>query len=101
MNKCMFVGNVVSDVEVKATNSGKSVANLRIAVNRRGKDAGADFFDFVVWDKTAEFAEKYCTKGQRVGIESHAQTRSYEKDGKKYTVVEFMVDNLELLGSKQ
>ena len=40
MNKVILHGRLARDVDLRTTASGKSVAQVNIAVNRRGKDQG-------------------------------------------------------------
>ncbi len=107
MNRVIVMGRLGKDVELKTTQTGKSVANLRLAVPRaiskEAKASGAqdtDWFDVVTWNKTAEFASKYLGKGRQVLVEGRLQTRSYEKDGQRITRVEIMADSVEFADSK-
>ena len=71
MNKLAIIGNLTRDVELRTTQSGKSVANFTVAVNRRakpGEKAEADFFRVSVWDKQAETCQKYLAKGRKVCV---------------------------------
>ena len=55
----------------------------------------ADFINIVAWRHTAEFAEKYFTKGQLVAVEGSIQTRSYQdKDGNSRTAFEVVADQV-------
>ena len=67
MNKVILMGRLTRDVEMRQTPNGVSLARFSIAVNRRfaGKDAQqqADFINCVAWRQTAEFVNKYFTKG--------------------------------------
>lgn len=47
INNVTLIGRVVRDIEVKTTNSGKSVASFALAVDGYGKDADASFIDCV------------------------------------------------------
>ncbi len=100
MNKVFLMGRLGADPEVRVSQSGKKVAKIRIAVDRRGKDAGADWFDAIAWERQAEFIESYLGKGRKVAIEGRVQNRSYEKDGQKHFITEIMVDNIEFADSK-
>lgn len=104
MNKVIMIGRVASDIELRSTQSGVQVAQYRLAVNRRkGKDGQqeADFFSCIVWDKGAAFASQYLTKGAKVGIVGHLQSRSYDaQDGSKRYVTEIIVDEHEFCESK-
>lgn len=100
MNKVFLSGNLTRDIELKETQSGKSYARIGIAVKRpfsKDKDA-VDFLNLVVWDKTAEFMNKYMGKGSRVLVEGRIQTGSYEKDGTKFNTFDIVVDNVEFAG---
>lgn len=104
MNKVFMIGRLCADPELRTTQSGTPVATYRIAVNRRKSANGqqeADFFPCVAWDKSAEFATKYLTKGTKVAIAGHLQTRSWDaQDGTKRYATEIIVDEHEFCESK-
>lgn len=84
MNKALLSGRLTDEPKVSETNSGKKVARFTLAVDRAKE--GADFISCVAWDKSAEFAQKYCHKGVKYLVEGHIQTGSYDgKSGKVYT----------------
>ena len=68
-------------------------------------DKKADFFNFVVWGKTAENLANYMSKGALIGLKGRLSTRSYEdKNGQMKYVVEVVAENIEFLqraGGKQ
>ena len=102
MNKTILIGNVVRDPELKTTQSGLSVCNFTIAVNRRTKkDSGeqqADFIPIVVWRQLADLCGKYLEKGKKCAVVGSLQTRTYEaKDGTKRYITEVMADEVEFL----
>lgn len=100
MNKVMLIGRLTRDPELKATTTGMTVASFSLAVNRRKKDE-ADFINCKAFDKTADIVSKYCAKGKQVCVLGRIQTGSYTaKDGHKVYTTDVMVDELELLGSK-
>lgn len=109
MNKWIGMGRLVRDPEVKygGENNSMAIARFSIAVDRRGKknadsnEPTADFINCVAFSKTAEFVEKYCTKGTKLVVEGHIQTGSYvNKEGNKVFTTDIMVDNLEFAESK-
>lgn len=101
MNKVILKGRLSKDVDLRTTTTGKNVATTNIAVNRYGKDAGADFIPLVVWGDRAENFAKYLSKGREVLVEGKIQIRSYEgKDGSKRYATEVIVDNFEFCGSR-
>ncbi len=98
------MGRLARDPDGDTTQSGKRYARMTIAVDRpKAKDGtrNADFIGLVAWGKTAEFAEKYLTKGQRILIEGRIQTGSYEKDGEKRYTTDVNVDRIEFADSKR
>lgn len=95
INNCTFTGRLGSDVELKQTQTGKSVARFRLAVNGYKQDDTA-WLDFEAWGKTAETIAQYRHKGDTVGLTAHAAVDTWEKDGVKHSRVKFVVDNLPL-----
>lgn len=101
MNRTILVGRLTRDPEVKGEGE-KKVARFTLAVDRGGKDAGADFITCVAFRKTADLMEQYITKGNRIGIEGRIQTGSYtNKDGNKVYTTDVLVDRLEFLEGKR
>lgn len=100
MNVCIFSGRLARDPEVRRSEKfGTVVARFPLAIDR-GKDRGADFPVVVCFGKTAELAEKYCRKGQLIGVEARVSTGKYEKDGVKVFTTEFNADRIEFLQKK-
>lgn len=99
INVVTLIGRFTKDVEIRKTQSGKSVVQFTLAANRRGKDAGADFINCVAWEKTADVISQYCHKGDRIGVIGRIATRSYDDkySNKKVFVTEIMVDQFEFL----
>lgn len=107
MNKCIFMGRLTKDPEIRYTQGEKPVpvVNYTLAVDRRFKREGepsADFINFVAYSAAAEFAEKYFKKGTKLVVTAHCQTRSYtNNEGKKAYVTEFIVEEQEFAESKR
>ena len=72
MNKVILTGRFTRDPEIKYTNDGTSIARFSIAVNRRfvkeGSDQKADFLNCIAFGKSAEFIEKYFSKGMKAAM---------------------------------
>ena len=99
LNSVNLIGRVVRDIELKTTNGGTNIANFSLAVGCRNESVS--FFDCVAFAKTAEILSKYANKGKQVAISGSLQQRSYQaKDGTNRRVVEIIVNNVQLLGSK-
>lgn len=105
MNSVNLMGRLVSDPELKTTNSGISVTSFRIAVDRgyvkAGEERKADFIDIVAWRNTAEFVCRYFGKGDMIALSGRLQTRTYQaKDGTNRSVIEVLADNVFFTGER-
>lgn len=103
MNRLTIIGRLTRDPEIRMTQDGQTtVARFGIAVDRRGKDQKADFFNVTAFNKTAQFAEKYLKKGTKIAIAGHLQMDEYtNKDGQKVTNVIIIADEVEFCESKK
>ena len=97
MNNVMLIGNLASDVDLKQVGDEKQVANFLLAIDRPGKDGGADFVRISAWDKQAELCARYLSKGRRVAIDGRLRSRSWEEDGKRRTAVEVVANRVQFL----
>lgn len=100
-NIITLIGRVVATPEAKRTNSGKSVVNFNLAVDRRGKDQPCDFIPVVAWEKLADICGEYLEKGKQICVSGRLQTRQYEKDGQRRTAFEVLCSDMQMLGSRQ
>ena len=107
MNKCVLMGRLTRDVDVRYTQTNNTmVANFSLAINRRfakeGEERQADFINVVAWNKTAEFVSKYFKKGQQVGVIGRIQTRTWEDEqGQKRYVTEVVAEEVYFADSKR
>jgi single-strand DNA-binding protein len=100
MNKAIISGRWTKDPDIKYTGDSLCIARGTIAVNRWGKDNGADFISVVAFGKTAEHIQKYYSKGMKANISGRIQTGSYDgKNGKVYTT-DVVIDEIEFGESK-
>lgn len=98
LNSCTFIGRLVRDVEVKITKNGKELAQLTLAVDNRGKDAGTTYIKCVAFGDTAKFIAQYTRKGTLAAvIGSLKQTDYTNKDGKPVKDYEVLVDQFRSL----
>lgn len=109
MNKVILVGRLTKDPDVRYSQgeSQMAVARFMLAVDRRRKKSGnsdeqsADFIFCVSFGKTAEFIEKYISKGTKIILEGRIQTGSYtNRDGKKVYTTDVVVEDVEFAESK-
>ena len=108
MNKVVLIGRLARDPEVRYSQNDTSMAIARfsLAVDRRGRSNNpdgqtADFISCVALGRTAEFIERYFTKGNRIGVYGHIQTGSYtNKDGQKVYTTDVVAEDQEFAESK-
>ena len=104
INNVVLMGRLVADPEIRTTNTGKSVANFRIAVDRtysKGGNRETDFVPVVAWEGQATFLERYFKKGDMLALRGEIQTRNYEdKDGNKRTAFEVVAREVSFCGGK-
>ena len=85
INKVILVGNLGRDPEIRTTQSGMKVANLRVATSERWKDRNSgEMQERTEWHSVAIFnehlvsvAERFLHKGSKVYLEGQLQTRKW------------------------
>lgn len=100
VNQVTLLGRLVQDTELKSTTSGKNVTSFTLAVDKVGKDGGADFFDVTAWDKLAELTSQYTKKGSKVLVLGRLQQRQWEQDGQKRYKIEVVAYDITFLDPK-
>lgn len=105
LNVCALQGRLARDPELRQTTTGKQVATFTLAVDRGRKDANgksvADWIPVIAWERAAEFAYKWLTKGQMVAVDGRFQSRTYTaKDGTNRTALEVVASSINFCGSK-
>ena len=106
MNKVILIGNLANDPEAFTTQSGISRSTFRLAVQRKYANAQgvreADFLTIVAWRNTADFCNRYLTKGRKIAVEGSIMVRSYDgQDGQRHWVTEIIADNVEAVGGRR
>ncbi|MBR5307002.1 MAG: single-stranded DNA-binding protein [Oscillospiraceae bacterium] len=103
MNKAILMGRLTRDPELRHTGSGTPVCSFSIAIdNGYGDNRQTDFINCVAWNKTAEFVEKYFTKGRMIIVVGRISTRTWEgQDGKKNYVTEVVASEVSFGESKR
>jgi single-strand DNA-binding protein len=85
VNKVILIGNLGADPEIKRTQDGRPIANLRIATSEtwRDKNSGerkekTEWHRVVIFNEgLCKVAEQYLKKGAKVYIEGQLQTRKW------------------------
>ena len=104
MNIIAIKGRLVRDPEIRQTQSGVSVTNITVAVDRSysaGGEKQTDFFDCVFWRQGAEFVSKYFKKGKEIIVTGDMQSRKWQdKDGNNRISWEIQNAHAEFCGGK-
>lgn len=107
LNKVMIIGNVGREPEMRYTQNGTPVTSFSVAATRRwiapegDQREETEWFNVVLWNKLAETASRYVSKGSRIYVEGRLQTRSWEgQDGQKRYRTEIVAQNMILLDSR-
>jgi len=85
VNKVILIGNLGADPEIKRTQDGRPIANLRIATSEtwRDKNSGerkekTEWHRVVIFSEgLCKIAEQYLKKGAKIYIEGQLQTRKW------------------------
>jgi len=86
VNKVILVGNLGADPEIRRTQDGRPVANLRVATSDSWRDkATGERRERTEWHRVVIFneglcriAEQYLKKGAKVYLEGQLQTRKWQ-----------------------
>lgn len=104
MNKCILIGRLTRDPELRYTQSGTPVCSESLAVRRptaRDGEEDADFINISVWGKAAENLAKYKRKGGQIAIEGRLQVSNYtDREGAKRWKTEVVANSVEFIGSR-
>ena len=107
VNKCILVGNLGKDIELRYTSGGAAVATLSLATTEVWNDKQGqrqektEWHRVVLWGKQAESLQEYLLKGRQIYVEGRIQTRQWDdRDGNKRYTTEVRADRVVLLGSR-
>lgn len=106
MNSILITGRLCADPELRQTQSGVSVCQFRVAVNRRfaNKQTGereADFISCVAWRQTADFVSRYFRKGGWIELSGELRNNDYtDQNGTKHHSMAVHCDNVGFVGNK-
>ncbi len=107
LNKAMIIGFIEREPEKRYTPQGQAVTSFSVSTSRRwttnaGQTRQArEWFRIVVWGQLAEKASRMVHEGQRVYVEGHIQTRSWEdKDGRRCDRIEVVAHTLIPMGER-
>lgn len=103
INSVVIMGRITAPPELKSTQSGLSVLQFTVAVDRdfvkQGEERQADFISCVAWKQTAEFISRYFGKGRMIALTGRLQSRTYDdRNGSKHYVTELIVQQASFTG---
>ena len=104
LNSVSLIGRLTADPDVRMTQNGDSVVNIRLAVNaRRSGENIPNFFDVTFFGKVgSEVVAKYCGKGSKIGVTGKLQWREWEaKDGTKRQSVSILGNDVSLIDTRK
>jgi single-strand DNA-binding protein len=107
VNKVILIGNLGHPPEVRTGDSGNTVTSISLATSESWKDKTSgeqkektEWHRVVFFNKLAEIAGQYLTKGSKVYIEGKLTTRKYEKDGQTRYTTEIIADQMQMLDGR-
>jgi single-strand DNA-binding protein len=101
MNDVSLIGRLTRDPELVMTANGTSIANLRVAVDRRGRDDGALFVNVKCFEGQARTCAEHLTTGRQVGISGRLEQDEWlAEDGGKRERVYVIAQSVQFLGGR-
>ena len=106
LNKCMFIGNLTANPDLRYAPSGMGICKFSIACNESylkdgKKEERVEFVRIVTFQKQAENCSNYLQKGSRVFIEGSFHTEKWEKDGQTHYSTEIKAQRVQFLDRKE
>ena len=99
LNNVNLIGRVTKDIELRKTQSNKSVIKFTIAVDEGNNRT--QFIDCQAWEGLAEAIQKYVLKGDMVNINGKLVNNNYESNGVKYYSYLVLASGMTLLPNKR
>lgn len=107
LNKCMIIGHLGGDPEMRYTANGNAVTTFRVATSHsftgpdKERKTETEWFSVVTWNRLAETCAQYLIKGREVYVEGRMQTRSWDaQDGQKRYRTELIAEQVRFLGGR-
>ena len=108
INRVFILGNLGADPELKTTNGGSSVCEMRIATSESWFDKSSNerkerttWHRVIVWGKSAENCAKYLRKGSKAFVEGRIQTRDWQdQSGNKRQTTEIVANSVQFIDTK-
>lgn len=92
-----IIGNAGADPEIRKTNNGLEIVELRVA-SQDGKDKTSWWTCKFLGNKAGETVAKHVKKGSSVMVVGRTETEEWEKDGKKNSKVVVLASDFSFVG---
>ena len=97
INRVILTGRITKDLELRKTQTNKSILNFNLAVDRKFTKE-TDFIEIQCWNQNAEFLSQYAKKGTLISIDGRIETNVYEnQEGKKIYKTYITAENVEII----
>ena len=107
INRVIISGNLTRDPELRSTAGGVNILGFGVAVNDRRRNAQTgewedypNYIDCTMFGARAESLSRILTKGMKVSLEGKLRWSQWEKDGRKRSKIEVVVDEIEFMSSR-
>ena len=109
LNSVTLSGNLGQDAEVLYTNNGLAITSFSLAVSKSRKQSDGSYKDVTSWVDCIMYGKRgeamygngLLQKGARLAIIGHLHQSVWEKDGQRRSKLEVIVDEIELMSSRQ
>lgn len=107
LNKVMVIGRLGKNPEIRYTNEGKAVCSFSVATTEYWRDKQGqrqektEWVNVVAWERLADQAQSYLSKGSILYVEGKLSTKSWEQEGQKKYKTEVIASQFRFLDSRQ
>lgn len=102
MNKIFLIGNLTKDPQTSTSASGVNNCRFDIAVRKKGKEEGAEFFPIVCFRGLADICSSHLSKGEKIAVVGTFSTGSYtNSQGQTIKTFSVIADDVEFLSPKK
>lgn len=100
-SRIILIGNLGADPEAGQTRAGETMSKLRIATKASNKEGKTSWWYVTAFRWSADFANQYLKKGDKVLVDGEITMRDYEdKNGNKRQSVDIKADRIQSLGKR-
>lgn len=107
LNTVTMIGRLTADPQLKQTQGGGQICSFSVACNHSYSRSNGEkveevsYFNCTAFGKIGEVLNRYAEKGKQVAVEGRLKQRRWQDDsGKNHSAVEVVVENFQLIGSR-